>query len=303
MHERVALRGSDVLGKIDFEEEDLSKSPLMVTPIGICLNYYENNNNLIYVFFNGTRMKLYDNGHVAVVDVAMQAGFPNDGLFPKRGKALSFSVNGKSKIIKGELGEAAMITVNGEPADITTKVNSNDRVVIIESTAGMKAKSKISDLPEFKEGLKLLVDGQVVEFTRPVFANGQTVTPAYEINEGDHIEVLDTCTKEQLMEVLDTNDASKVDTVNVSKVEEKPSEADAVQKEKQKGAVITVMVNGNPVTLKGKYYYIFIDVFDYIDFDLNDPKGKSIVTLHNGENAKYMEPLNDGDVLEIYWKD
>ena len=303
MHERVALRGSDVLGKIDFEEEDLSKSPLMVTPIGICLNYYENNNNLIYVFFNGTRMKLYDNGHVAVVDVAMQAGFPNDGLFPKRGKALSFSVNGKSKIIKGELGESAMITVNGDPADITTKVSSNDRVVIIESTAGMKAKSKISDLPEFKEGLKLLVDGQVVEFTRPVFANGQTVTPAYEINEGDHIEVLDTCTKEQLMEVLDTNDASKVDTVNVSKVEDKPTEADAVQKEKQKGAVITVMVNGSPVTLKGKYYYIFIDVFDYIDFDLNDPKGKSIVTLHNGENAKYMEPLNDGDVLEIYWKD
>ncbi|MBR5896766.1 MAG: rod shape-determining protein, partial [Lachnospiraceae bacterium] len=65
VHERVALRGSDVLGKIDFEEEDLSKSPLMVTPIGICLNYYENNNNLIYTFFNGTRMKLYDNGHVA----------------------------------------------------------------------------------------------------------------------------------------------------------------------------------------------------------------------------------------------
>ena len=304
VHERVALRGSDVLGKIDFEEEDLSKSPLMVTPIGICLNYYENNNNLIYTFFNGTRMKLYDNGHVAVVDVAMQAGFPNDGLFPKRGKALSFSVNGKSKIIKGELGEAAMITVNGEPADITTKVSSNDRVVIIESTAGMKAKAKISDLPEFKEGLKLLVDGQIVEFTRPVFANGQAVTPAYEINEGDHIEVLDTCTKEQLMEVLGTDDAQKVDTVDVSQVkEETVTEAEKVAKEKQKGAVITVTVNGNPVTLTGKYYYIFIDVFDYIDFDLNDPKGKSIVTMHNGVNAKYMEPLNDGDYLEIYWKD
>ena len=303
MHERVALRGSDVLGKIDFEEEDLSKSPLMVTPIGICLNYYENNNNLIYTFFNGTRMKLYDNGHVAVVDVAMQAGFPNDGLFPKRGKALSFSVNGKSKIIKGELGEAAMITVNGEPADITTKVTSNDRVVIIESTAGMRAKAKISDLPEFKEGLKLLVDGQVVEFTRPVFANGQQVTPSYEINEGDHIEVLDTCTKEQLMDVLGTDDAKTVESIDVSHVNDKPSEADAKAQEKQKGATITVIVNNSPVTLTGKYYYIFIDVFDYIDFDLNDPKGKSIVTLHNGENAKYMEALNDGDVLEIYWKD
>ena len=197
-----------------------------------------------------------------------------------------------------------MITVNGEPADITTKVSSNDRVVIIESTAGMKAKAKISDLPEFKEGLKLLVDGQIVEFTRPVFANGQAVTPAYEINEGDHIEVLDTCTKEQLMEVLGTDDAKTVETVDVSQPKDvQPTEADKAAKEKQKGAVITVTVNGNPVTLTGKYYYIFIDVFDYIDFDLNDPKGKSIVTMHNGVNAKYMEPLNDGDTLEIYWKD
>lgn len=299
--ERVALRGSDVLGKIDFEEEDLSKSPLMVTPIGICLNYFENNNNLVYVFFNGIRTKLYDNGHVAVVDVAMQSGFPNDGLFPKRGKALSFSVNGKSKIIKGDIGESAVITVNGNPADITTKVESNDRVVIIESTAGMKAKAKIADLPEYKEGLKLLVDGQVIEFTRPIFVNGQAATPSYDIMEGDHIEILDTCTKEQLMDALDTQDASVAESVEVSKLEEvKTSET---SRENKKGTTITVTVNGNPVVLSGKYYYIYIDVFDYIDFDLNDPKGKSIVTMHNGDNAKYMEPLNDGDVLEIYWKD
>lgn len=301
--ERVALRGSDVYGKIDFKEEDLSKSPLMVTPIGICLNYYENNNNLVYVFFNGTRTKLYDNGHVAVVDVAMQAGFPNDGLFPKRGKALSFSVNGKSKIIKGELGESAVITVNGNPADITTKVESNDRVVIIESTAGMKAHSKISDLPEFKEGLKLLVDGQVVEFTRPIFVNGQPADASYEIEEGDHIEVLDTCTKEQLMEALDTTDYEAVNNIEVAPIEEVKTTQKEGNRDNKKGEVITVTVNGDPITLTGKFYYIYIDIFDYIDFDLNDPRGKSIVTMHNGVNAKYMEPLNDGDVLEIYWKD
>lgn len=308
--ERVALRGSDVLGKIDFLEEDLSKSPLMVTPIGICLNFFENNNNLVYVFFNGTRTKLYDNGHVAVVDVAMQSGFPNDGLFPKRGKALSFSVNGKSKIIKGSLGESAVITVNGNPADITTRVESNDRVVIIESTAGQKAKALISDLPEYKEGLKLLVDGQVREFSRPIFVNGKPTDINYEIQEGDHIEILDTCTKEQLMEALGTDDLSAVETIEVARVEEaKPVEekqkevAKEIASQPKHGAVITVFVNGKPVTLSGKHYYIFIDIFDYVDIDLNDPRGKSIVTIHNGRNAKYMESLNDGDVLEIYWKD
>ncbi len=289
--ERVALRGSDVLGKIDFKEEDFSKSPLMVTPIGICLNFFENNNNFVYVSFNGTRMKLYDNGHVQVVDVAMQAGFPNDGLFPKRGRALSFIVNGKSKIVRGEAGESAEITVNGEPADITTKINSNDRVVIKESTAGNRARVKISDLQEFKEGLKLLVDGNLVELTRPVFVNGKSATPGYEIAEGDHVEILDTCTKEQLYGIGLTD-----------KPETAPSK-EKEPKETNKGETITVLVNNEPVTLSGKYYYIYIDVFDYIDFDLNDPRGGSIITLHNGENAKYMDSLKDGDVLEIFWKD
>lgn len=298
--ERVALRGSDVLGKIDYLEEDMSKSPLFVTPIGICLNYYENNNNFVYVFFNGTRMKLYDNGHVQVVDVAMQAGFPNDGLFPKRGRALTFIVNGKTKIVRGEIGESAVITVNGEPADITTKVNSNDKVVITESTAGVRARVKISDLSEYKEGLKVLIEGKLVELTRPVFVNGKSATPGYEIAEGDHIEILDTCSKEQLEAVTMGEPEDKKE----KKKEESSDKEDASGNDKKnKGVDITVFVNNEPVTLSGKHYYIYIDVFDFIDFDLNDPKGGSIITLHNGENAKYMDPLNDGDVLEIYWKE
>lgn len=44
--ERVALRGEEVLGDVTFEQEDIKKDPLLVTPIGICLNYYDQRNNL-----------------------------------------------------------------------------------------------------------------------------------------------------------------------------------------------------------------------------------------------------------------
>ncbi|MDE7238093.1 MAG: hypothetical protein K2N41_00080, partial [Lachnospiraceae bacterium] len=65
---------------------------------------------------------------------------------------------------------------------------------------------------------------------------------------------------------------------------------------------VTVMVNGDPVIMRGKKNYIFVDVFDYIDFDLSTPHGSSVVTKRNGENAGYVDVLAEGDSLEIYWE-
>ena len=35
------------------------------------------------VRFNGERIKLYDNSRLTIVDAALQAGFPNEYLFPR----------------------------------------------------------------------------------------------------------------------------------------------------------------------------------------------------------------------------
>jgi len=312
--ERVALRGKEVMGNIEFLDENADRSSLMVTPIGICLNYFEHSNNLVYVNFNGKRMKMYDNGHVSVVDVAMQAKFPNDGLFPKRGKALTYSVNGKSKIAKGELGEAAVITVNGKPADLTALVKMNDKIVIKESTAGVRARIRVDNLPEFKEGLNLKVNGKTINLTHPVFCNGRPVTPDYEIKEDDRIEIHDACTEDQLLEMLDkVNVSDSYDDLpedeevslysDTEEKEEASKEKQPVNRVKFGGSSLTVFVNDAPVVLSGKPDYVFVDVFDFIDFDLSKPQGKSVVTIHNGKPAQYMDPLNEGDRLEICWKD
>ncbi len=312
--ERVALRGKEVMGNIEFLDENADRSSLMVTPIGICLNYFEHSNNLVYVNFNGKRMKMYDNGHVSVVDVAMQAEFPNDGLFPKRGKALTYSVNGKSKIAKGELGEAAVITVNGKPADLTALVKMNDKIVIKESTAGVRARIRVDNLPEFKEGLNLKVNGKTINLTHPVFCNGRPVTPDYEIKEDDRIEIHDACTEDQLLEMLDKENVSdsyddlpedEEDSLysDAEEKEEASKEKQPVNRVKFGGSSLTVFVNDAPVVLSGKDDYVFVDVFDFIDFDLSKPQGKSVVTIHNGKPAQYMDPLNEGDRLEICWKD
>ncbi|MCI8327340.1 MAG: dephospho-CoA kinase, partial [Lachnospiraceae bacterium] len=72
-YERVALRGEEVLQEVHFEQPDIQKDPLLVTPVGICLSYYDQKNNFIMIRFNGERMKLYDNDRLTIVDAALQA--------------------------------------------------------------------------------------------------------------------------------------------------------------------------------------------------------------------------------------
>ncbi len=61
-------------------------------------------------------------------------------------------------------------------------------------------------------------------------------------------------------------------------------------------------VNGEQIHLTGKTSYVFVDVFEHIDFDLSKPQGSGIVTRLNGREAQYMEEIRSGDTIEIYWK-
>ncbi len=455
--ERVAVRGGEVMQDITFLEEDARRDSLMVTPIGICLSFYEQSNNFIFVYFNDQRVKIYDNSKAAVVDAAMQAEFASDGLFPKRGKELNFTVNGKPRIARGEPGEAAQITLNGNEADIYTLIHPNDQIRVIESTAGDPARMTLGQLPEFGSKMWVEVNEKKVDLPKFASVNGELQSEYYEIQENDEVEILGYYTVRQISEFMDVvidwnmniyvnNKVADMDTkvyenfsviwtleeLQLSDVEfyeqaeqeEKPAQSDrpagtagftmtasrmtassgmgtdtadgsqsaaqgvvhdgteepltpesgtdgsgtdgetttaavsmaeqtgnaqAAGEQKQKGARIVmgpgvkraeeeakakarareeeaarakeeenkrreeilnkhvplsiiVTVNGEQIKLTGKKNYVFVDVFEYIDFDLSKPQGSGIVTNLNGREAQYMESIRSGDVIEIYWK-
>lgn len=356
--ERVALRGEEVMQQIIFEEE-VKKDSLLVTPVGICLNFYEQSNNFIFVSFNDSRVKIYDNSRLTVADAAMQIQFPNDGLFPKRGKALNFTVNGKQHMARGQMGEAAVITINGEPADIYSAIHANDIIKVLESTAGEPAHLTIGDLPESSESLTVFVNDKKVIVPKFASVNGVLKSNYYEIQEKDGIEILNYYTVSQIAEFMDimpdprfnvyvNNRLADKDTPvyenfsvlwtletipsPIQAIEDSITEEDwgetypAAEQEmeeersdlndRKKGGdkhteeqkptpepvEIQVIVNKVPVTLGGKPEYIFVDVFDAIEFDLSRPRGMDIVTTLNGRPAQYMEPIRNGDVIEIFWK-
>lgn len=358
--ERVALRGAEVMQQIVFEEE-VEKDSMLVTPVGICLNFYEQSNNFIFVSFNESRIKIYDNNKLTVADAAMQASFPNDGLFPKRGDALNFTVNGKQRMVRGQSGEAAIIMVNGELADIYTPIHANDIIRVVESTKGEPGHATISSLPESSESLMVYVNDKKIEVPRYASVNGSLKSGYYEIQQNDAVEILNYYTVAQIAEFMDVQLDGRMnlyvnnkladentpvyenfsvvwtqevladtnaDTEEVYENEESGEETESSEKDggntaeettgdvnvkeqknsssDQAGAAaagdIYVVVNGKPVNLTGKKGYVYVDVFDVIDFDLSRPRGKSIITTLNGRPAQYMEPIGNGDVIEIYWQ-
>ena len=66
--------------------------------------------------------------------------------------------------------------------------------------------------------------------------------------------------------------------------------------------ILPVYVNNKIVRLQGKERFMFVDIFDFIDFDLSRSNGRTIVTKTNGIAAEYTKELRAGDRLEIFWQ-
>lgn len=205
--ERVAIRGVEVMKDIVFDQEEIKKDSTLVTPVGICLNFYEQNNNFIFVNVNGERVKIYDNGKLTVVDAALQLGLPNEGLFPRRGKALEFFVNGKKRLVRGGAGEPAEILLNGVSAGLSTKIEQNDKVVINLSTEGEPAHCEMSTLPEYRDKgvLCFKFNGKNIECPRFVMVNDELVSGYYDIKDQDNIQFLNYYTLSQVLEFMDVS--------------------------------------------------------------------------------------------------
>ena len=314
-------------------------------------------------------------------------------VMPRKGEALLFTVNGKTRMVRGEQGEAAVIRVNGDEADMYTQVHNGDRIVVTPSTEGEPAVLELGKLSELGDALQVYVNGKQISLPKTAEVNGHRENEFYRIGQNDDIRIRNSYTVKEIAEFLDVllgadikvNDtAAQPDTRvyehftvswdmknplpegSYADLPDADTEEDAYREEPvygegpvmQKAEAVageaamtqgtetaaengtasvttqgtsgkqdekyesveqtaqsqsvapqgphplTVIVNHSPITMQGKASYVFVDVFDYIDFDLGSSAsaGRSIVTNLNGRPAQFMEPLNEGDVIEIYWK-
>nr|MCR4731736.1 hypothetical protein [Lachnospiraceae bacterium] len=456
MKERVALRGEEVMKNIQFPD-GIEKDPLFVTPIGICLNYYEQKNNFIMIHFNDEMMKLFDNGHLKIIDAAMQAGMDTAELFPRRGREIHFMVNGTERMLKGREGESARVLMNGHEASLNTQLIPNATITIESSTVGTEGVMRIDQLEEFTSStVTFNVNGSFVTCPKFVEVNGSLEPADYVIQNGDDVETRNYYTLGQLAAFMDVevdpdhqilvnnreadmntlvyenfsiewtvtgfglkdgdyvpegivaveedflekerqerealelaqkqeeakaasgemhtaNDATASeedpmeetgaeDTVSSEKEQQENATAEdetkaedaeeAVEPEKQEQerakeaaeeealasqlkdparaadgyqnsyatpyrpntplhqinvpkpkTTIHVTVNDQDITMDDKEDYIFVDVFNFIDFDIHEANGRTAEVLLNGKPCGYADPIKEGDVIRVGWKE
>ena len=105
--------------------------------------------------------------------------------------------------------------------------------------------------------------------------NGKKAEPGDVINDGDHISY---------------------------KVLER-TKTESFRKHDKKTVCVNVTINGKPeVLVTNKTQCLFVDVFNNIEIDFDSIKGVSAMLL-NGNKASFTDVINDGDVIELHWKE
>ena len=163
---------------------------------------------------NGERVKLYDNNHLSIVDAVMQSGMPNDSIFPRRGSELVFTVNGKSRLVRGTTGEAAVILLNGRESSMNARIAHNDQIEIHESTAGEAGHITIGELDEFKSTVNFIVNDKLIVCPKFAYVGDELKGSDYSIQPGDDITMENYYTVKQLFDFMDISTDDKDIFVN-----------------------------------------------------------------------------------------
>lgn len=334
--ERVAVRGRDVIRDVRFSDRKLS-GPESITPFGIAVTAcMQSGRDFMSVTVNGKKIRLFNSKKLSVADALVLVGFNPGRLIGRSGRSISYTLNGEKTLVRGGFGKAAEIYVNGAAANLETPIRYGDMIRVVEAEDGRDAEVKVSDIAGSLEKGKVTLNGKPVDISGNVTVNGAGVREGSLIKDGDSVEVYRIKTLEDLLKAggidagsheitvngdktgLDylLKDADKVVYAEIKKPAEKMPESvpEAVDgaaapeaAEEETGPMfdvswVRINVNGRDVVLKeNKTRYIFVDVFNYIDFDLSRPQGSIILRL-NGRQAAFTDIISNGDIIEIYWQ-
>ncbi len=338
--ERVAVRNRSIAKNVIYDGENLN-GPECITPFGIMVTTaLQQGQDFFHVTVNGKKVKLFNSRKMTVSDALILLGYTPDQLIGKTGKPLRFTLNGQSKTIRGSFGNPAEIVVNGNTANLGTVLKIGDEVKVKEAVNGQDAVLKAGDLRHSISPLTVQMYDEIYNMPQRLILNGEPVEPDIPVRDGDDLQISSSyfiseiihkfeLNTDEYIVLIDGNEStedSKVDSTNqiriVKKqkledkldienlddnknVEEDPLDDFDLPDKKEEETIrngFSVTVNGKGILLEQKKKsYMFVDIFNYIDFDISKPQGTIVLKL-NGKKAGFTDPIQAGDSIEIYWE-
>lgn len=317
--QRIAIKGREAI--TDCACRDNSLGSIGVTVLGIALvSIKKSGHNFIDVVLNGNTVSLFNSSKRTVMDAMVQAGISPHILIAKNGKNIKFSINGVKRVAFGTLGTGAEIRINGAEAAIDSEIREGDNIHITYAKDGREACPKIFEYISNKDAISFYFNDTIYNLEPVAFINGQRVEIGEAIKENDEISIIYPKTTSEFIKFYVTDykeedkfylkDKEIFSDYNIKEGDRIYSKQKYGLDEEQTGGkiktiidneMISITVNGSRILLQGKQKYIFIDIFDYIDFDLTKSRG-SLVLMLNGNKAGYYDELSNGDQIKIYWE-
>ncbi len=302
---RVGLRGrEDVPGCIC---QDKSLGSIGVTVLGIALTAIKNSgHDFMDVFLNGNVVSLFKSHKNTVMDAMIQGGINPKVLIGRNGKNRKFFINGIKRVSFGSFAENASVFINGSEASIDSAIKEGYSINIQFARDGRDAEPKIKDYVVNFNSVSFEMDGEL-KYLEPKFTiNGGKAELDTEIMEEASVSIFYPETLRDFLDrpIYEEDTEYFIGETQLS-LDYKIKEGDIICSKKKESCnlkpFIKVTFNGRELVMSGKEEYVFVDVFNYAEFDLMFPKGKLILLL-NGSNAGYYDKIKSGDDIQVFWE-
>lgn len=284
---RVAIAGNNFKINAYSDEYDL-ENPEYATPLGIVISAGFNIvNDSFRVILNDKPAKLFRSGSFTVMDVLMMNGYNYQDMIGRSGQNLVVSVNGKRTVFYGEKAEPSVLKLNGEEAQLSDPVNSEDWIVFIPASHGKSASAMLSDVAEIGKGKKVLV-------------NGAEAREDLLLKSGDTI-VIEEEAAEKKEEPEETDPSRLKPSISATNQVSQTGNGKGAGSRGGKGK-ITFFLNDNPLTLPLKpdhQPYYLMDMLEYSGLDFKNVTGQVVLEV-NGESGYFQQELHSRDRIMIY---
>lgn len=297
--ERVSIRDTSFIENVNGINNKIS-GPDIVTPIGIAIEgATQKYKNFLQIDFNNEEVRIFNTDRVKVSDILVLTGYNPRNLLPESGEDFIYFLNGEEKVVRGTEGQPAIIYINDEIGNLKTPLQNRDKVRVIKGSKGEKIIPYLYDcIPERK---MINFNNEEFNLIQEIRINNDKVLHNSTLVEGDRIDVYEIKRIGDLLKTLGLNIPIENILINGEKAEEDRllKENDVIITNQNK--IINLIINGEEKKIGySKKEFLFVDIFDHIDFDLTKPKGNLILRI-NGKEAEYMAPLKEMDEIEIYW--
>ena len=184
---RVAVRHPEVIEGIQTIPDELC-SPDAVTPLGILKIASINTLHFLSIYVNDEEFNLFNFRDLTVSDALLNAGINLKKLNGHPGLGLMLSLNGERKFVPGTLGTLAHLYVDGEPADLDTKIQQGSRVTVTPGEDGTTPLVSLSDVIEDTPAFSLYINGQKKLLKTQIFVNDELAEARRQLKDNDRIE-------------------------------------------------------------------------------------------------------------------